>query len=337
LPAFNAAATVAAALRSVQRQTERRWECLVADDGSTDETAAIARTYASEDARFTVLSRPHRGLVAALNAGIERCRGDFVARMDADDLMHRERLAEQARALSAAPDLAAVGCHVRMFPRSKAEGARSESQRPRHDGLRAYERWLNGIDSAARVCTEAFVECPIAHPTLMIRREIVSTFGYRDCGWPEDYDLILRLLAAGHPIGMVPRRLLAWRHEPRRLSRTHPYYAIDRFTACKAAFLARGFLADHDTYILWGYGATGRALHRALAPYGKRLSHLVDVAPGRLGNVIHGAPVISPEQLAGVRRRPVVISVAGERPRQQIRTAMTNMGFHELQDFICAA
>ena len=246
--------------------------------------------------------------------------------MDADDLMHRARLREQLAALEKSPDLAAVGCHVRLFPR-RALG----------DGWRAYEQWLNRIDSPWRVREEAFVECPVVHPTLVIRREILAALGYRDRGWPEDYDLVLRLLSAGHEVGVVPRRLLAWRHGPARLSRTADRYGLDRIAACKAAFLATHFLAGKDAYVLWGYGATGRAIRRALLVHGKRPSHIVEVHPGRIGNMIHGAPVVPPDALRRLPGRRIVASVAGEGPRREIREALGAMGFHQTRDFVCAA
>jgi glycosyltransferase involved in cell wall biosynthesis len=324
LPAFNAEATLPACLRSIARQTEPRWECIVVDDGSTDGTASCARRLA--DARVRVVSTPHRGLVAALNTGLEHCRGRVVARMDADDLMHRDRLAAQLAALEAAPRLAAVGCCVRLFPRARLTA-----------GLRAYERWLNAIDAPCRVRAEAFVECPVAHPTLMLRTPVLRALGYRDAGWPEDYDLVLRLLALGGEVGVVPRRLLAWRDGPARLWRAHARYRLERFTACKAAFIARGLLAGGETYVLWGYGATGRALRRALLAHGKRPSHVVEVHPGRLGQVIHGAPVIGVEALARRPLRPVVASVAGDEPRRLIRETLGRVGLRETDDFVCAA
>jgi glycosyltransferase involved in cell wall biosynthesis len=326
LPAHDAEATLDACLRSVARQSEPRWECIVVDDGSTDGTRAVAERFAAGDRRFRVVATPHRGLVAALAAGLARCRGRVVARMDADDVMHRERLAAQLRALDAEPGLAAVGCHVRLFPRARLT-----------DGLRAYERWLDGIDSPERVRAEAFVECPVAHPTLMVRAEVLRRAGYRDAGWPEDYDLVLRLLAQGHEIGVVPRRLLAWRDGPRRLWRAGDAYRLERFTACKTAFLAAHFLADTDRYVLWGYGPTGRSLRRALLGHGKWPSHVVEVHPGRLGNTIHGAPVISVEELRAHPRRPLIAAVAGARPRQEIRDALSAIGFRETRDFVCAA
>jgi len=326
LPAFNAGATLAAALRSVARQDERRWECVVLDDGSTDGTVATTQEFARRDPRFRVIRAPHHGLVGVLNSGLGHCRGRYVARMDADDLMHRRRLAEQVAMLEADSDLHAIGCHVRLFPR-----------RETGPGYRAYESWLNGIDGEERLARDLFIECPVSHPTLMIRRETLLEFHYRDLGWPEDYDLILRLATTGHRIGVVPRRRHLWRLGPERLSQIDETYTPARFTACKASFLARSFLADTARYILWGYGGTGRALRRALASEGKVPSHIVEVDPRRLGNLIHGAPVIPPSSLLEIPRLPVVVSVAGAGPRGKIRDAMNSMGFRETVDYVCAA
>ena len=326
LPVWNAEATLPACLRSIQRQTESRWQCVVVDDGSGDGSLACARWFADRDPRIVVIARSHQGLVLALNTGLRYCHGHYIARMDADDLMHRERLAAQIQALEDDPQLVAVGCHVRLFPR-----------RHLREGRRAYERWLNSIDTARRVCQDAFVECPIAHPTLLIHHRVLVKLRYRDCGWPEDYDLMLRLLTQGYTVGIVPRRLLSWRDSPQRLSRISPTYDLERFTACKAAFLASHVLPNTDTYILWGYGSTGKALRRVLLKHGKAPSHIVELHPGRLGKRIHGASVIPPEALVQAPRHPVVVSVSGEQARTEIRQAMEAMGFVENRDFICAA
>jgi glycosyltransferase involved in cell wall biosynthesis len=326
LPVWNAAATLPACLASLARQTEARWECVLVDDGSTDGSLALARAFARRDPRLRVLGGPHRGLVAALCAGLQRCRGPLVARMDADDVMHPERLAAQAAALDAAPWLAAVGCHPRLFP--------SEALGP---GMRAYARWLRSIDSPERVREEAFVECPVAHPTLMLRTAVLAGLGYRDRDWPEDYDLVLRLLERGAQIGVVARHLLAWRRGPASLSRTHPAYAPERFVACKAEFLARGFLAGASRYALWGYGGTGRALARALRAHGKQPRLIVELHPRRIGRSIQGARVIPPAELPPRLGLPLVVSVAGATARTRIRAELAARGFRELRDYLCAA
>jgi len=348
IPAWNAEATLATCLRSVLRQREPRWECVVVDDGSRDATGEVARGFAARDERFRVVKTPHRGLVETLGAGLEECRAPFVARMDADDWMHRERLGLQRAALEASPELCAVGCHVRLFPRvprgqsTDESKARQGAAKPRTEatprrGRSAYEAWLNGIQGPDDLRREIFVECPVAHPSLFIRRDYLERFPYRDMGWPEDYDLVLRLLAADHSIGMVPRRLIGWRDDPGRLSRNAASYAIERFTACKAAHLASSLLADSPQYILWGYGDTGRALRRALAEHGRNPSHVVELHPGRLGQRIHGAPVVPPEAIPGLPRHPLIASVAGSEPRRRIRDALDRMGLVETVDYVCAA
>lgn len=326
LPARDAAATLPACLASIARQTATDFECVLVDDGSRDAARAIAEGFARRDPRFRVIATPARGLVAALNEGLALCRGHFVARMDADDVMHRDRLAAQLAALEADPTLAGVGCHVRCFPRAGLQG-----------GLRDYEAWLRTIDSPHRVATERFVECPLPHPTWMLRREVAAALGYRDCGWAEDYDFLLRLFDAGLRMGVVPRRLVAWRDGSSRLWRTHAAYEPARMLACKARFLAGGPLRHGDAYLLWGHGETGRALRRALEAEGKRAAAIVEIHPRRVGNVIHGAPVVRPEAIASLPRLPLVASVSGAFARAEIRRHCVRTGWREGVDYWLAA
>jgi len=326
LPAYNASATLPAALRSIRRQSFPDWECIVVDDGSTDATADCVRDEIARDPRFLLLPQAHAGLVSALQVGLAHCRGHFVARMDADDLMHRRRLELQIATLVAEPDWSAVGSHVRCFPRRDL-GA----------GRRAYESWLNRITTVDDVARERFVECPVAHPTILFRTDFLRGLGYRDRGWPEDYDLLLRALAAGHRFGIVPQRLHSWRDSPQRLSRTSESYSIEAFTRCKAEYLARGFLAEQQRYILWGYGGTGKSLRRALAAHGRHPAYIIELHPRRLGATIRGAPVLPPESLASIERLPLIASVAGHEARSEIRAFLANLGWCESIDFVCAA
>lgn len=327
LPARDAAATLPGCLASIARQRDVDFECVIVDDGSRDATRAIADAMARRDPRFRVVATPPRGLVAALNGGFALCRGALVARIDADDWMHRDRLASQAAALAADASLAGIGCQVRCFPRAGLQG-----------GLRDYEIWLRTIDSAARAARERFVECPLPHPTWMLRRTTVEALGgYRDLGWPEDYDFLLRLFEAGMRMGVVPRRLVGWRDRPDRMWRNHAAYAPERFLACKAHFLARGPLRHADAYLLWGHGETGRALRRALEAEGKRPAAILEIHPRRIGNIIHGAPVVRPESIASLPRLPMVASVAGAFARAEIRAFCARAGLREGADFVVAA
>lgn len=317
-------------MESLLAQSEARWECVLVDDGSTDGTLEMARSFAARDRRVRFVSCEHRGIVPSLNEGLRHCRGRFIARMDADDRMHPQRFSAQREALEVNSNWSAVGCHIELFPRKNLG-----------KGRLSYEAWLNGIHTPERVRADAMIECPVAHPTLFARREVLVDFAYEDKGWPEDYDLILRWLGAGHRVGIVPRILLAWRESDRSLSRTGEAYGIDRFTHCKAHYLKAHFLGDRDSYVLWGYGGTGRSLRKALAARGCEPSCIVEVHPGRLGQAIRGAPVIPPQALPDLRRTNgplrIIASVAGEGPRSLIRASLEAMGFVEGCDYVCAA
>ncbi len=329
LPVWNAGETLTAALRSIERQRESRWECVIVDDGSTDASAPIAAGFAKRDPRFRLLSRAHEGLVAALNAGAAECRAPLVARMDADDWMHRDRLALQCDSLDRHPELDAAGTFVRSFPRRQLEG-----------GARRYEAWLRSLETPHAIWRDRFVECGIAHPTWLIRRSRLAELAYRDCGWPEDYDLLLRLLARGPCVGVVPRRLLGWRHAEHRTSRRDGRYALDRFTACRAHFLSRDFLGQARAYVLWGHGPTARGLRRALESLGHDPAAIVEVHPRRLGQLIRGTPVVPPAALsadADLRVLPLIAAVSGAEPRARIRADLEARGYRDGLDFVCAA
>ena len=326
LPVWNAARTLAACVASIRRQSQADFECLLVDDGSTDDSLALAHRLTTRDRRFRIIARDHHGLVPTLQTGASLCHAPIIARMDADDWMHRDRLALQLKALHEHPDLDAVGTHVRIFPR-----------RGLKPGRRAYESWLNSMQNAKAIRRNRFIECPVAHPSLAIRREALIAQPYRDRSWPEDFDLILRLLRSGPCVGIVPERLLGWRDHPERLSRTHRAYDLDRFTACRAWHLSRDFLAGTRDYVLWGHGRTGRALRRAHAELRHHPVSIVEVHPPPHGKWLHDAEVIPPEALANRPRLPIITSVAGPGPRGEIRAALEAMGFTEDVDFVCAA
>jgi hypothetical protein len=165
----------------------------------------------------------------------------------------------------------------------------------------------------------------------------MTRLGYRDRGWPEDYDLLLRLFASGARVGVVPRRLVGWRDGASRMWRTHAAYAPSQFLACKAQHLADGPLRRDEAYLLWGHGETGRALRRALAAHGKRAAFIVEVHPRRLGQSIHGAKVVRPEAIPSLPKLPLVTAVSGAVARAEIRNFCARIGLREQLDYFVAA
>ncbi len=331
MPCYNAAATLEEALDSLARQTFSDFEVVAVDDGSEDATLQILRTWAARDRRFRVLSCSHGGVIAAANAGLEVCRGDYIARMDADDRALPDRLAEQAAYLDAHPEVAVVSSLVRGFPQGDVR-----------EGFRIYIEWLNSLVSDEDIRREIFVESPLPNPSVMMRREWLERMGgYQERGWPEDYDLYLRLYLAGACFAKIPSVLLEWREHPQRLTRTDSRYSVENFLRCKAYYLARGPLQGRDAVILWGAGMMGRRLGKQLQRQGVELTAYVDIDPKKIGSTRRGRPILAPDELMPLWRRyrsPVLLVAVGARgARKLIRKRLADFGLVEGKDWWAAA
>lgn len=100
VPVYNQALYLGSALDCLKAQTYQNWECLIINDGSTDNSAAIARQFADEDKRFTLISQENAGLSAARNTGLNNISGDFVQFLDSDDLLEPAKFETQVSVLS---------------------------------------------------------------------------------------------------------------------------------------------------------------------------------------------------------------------------------------------
>lgn len=170
---------------------------------------------------------------------------------------------------------------------------------------------------------------------MLLRRDaLVRAGGWRDGPFPEDWELWLRLLERGEQLSCVPAVLHRWRDHDRRLTREDERYALERHLDLKADFLARRFPSTPLT--LWGATDTGRALSHRLTARGCRVVRFVELNPRKLGQVIHGVPVIHPDVLP--RDGSHVLScVAAQGAREEIRAWFAQRGFVELEHFTCAA
>ncbi|MDE2980163.1 MAG: glycosyltransferase [Gemmatimonadota bacterium] len=327
LPVRDGAATLGAALRSLGAQTLDDFEVIVIDDGSGDDTARVARRWERRDGRFRLVRTPPGGIVAALQRGLAVARGTLVARMDADDVCHPARLATQVDLLESRADLAGCGTGVRYVPAAGVTARAAE-----------YAAWLNSMTGWETVVANIFVECPLAHPTIMFRAAALSAVGgYRDRGWPEDYDLLLRLWRHGHRFVSVPRVLLDWNNRGDRLSRTHPAYSLDAFRACRVHHLRCSLLAVRSGVVIWGAGPTGKKLALECCRQGIPVRAFIEVDPRKIGQVIHGAPV---REAAAAKRFPDALhlgAVARSAGRETVRAAAVGEGLTDGVDFVAMA
>ena len=282
LPFYQAQRTLAACLESLLTQTERDFEIIAVDDGSTDDGPALVQTYADRDSRIRLLQRPHHGLVAALNTGLGACRGTYVARMDADDIALPQRLERQRAWLEHDPDTDLVGCLAEPVA---AHGRLAA-------GVARYHRWMNALRSNAAMQDNLFVESPMPHPAFFARRSFfLRLWGYRDLPWPEDYDLLLRAAASGACFAKVPEVLLQRGDDGQRLTRTDPRYRRDGMFRAKVHHFVRGpWLRQRSGVVVGGSGGSGRRVATLLRAEGIPVHCLLDNKTGPPDRTVRGFP-----------------------------------------------
>jgi hypothetical protein len=219
-----------------------------------------------------------------------------------------------------------VSCLVTSFPRASVQ-----------EGYRIYERWLNALVEPGAIAREIYIESPLPHPSvLFVRDAVLAAGGYRDRGWPEDYDLWLRLHQNGHRFAKVREVLHFWRDDPGRHSRSHPRYSSERFLATKAHYLARGPLRGSPV-VVWGAGPISRRLSRRLLAEGTDLRAFIDIDPRKIGRRLRGRPILAPDALGAAGEFVVLAAVGSRHARELIRRRVQSRGFREGLDFFCAA
>lgn len=206
LPVYNGEKYLAEAVRSILTQGFADFELIVIDDGSTDSTPAILETLSREDGRLRVLRQPNGGIVAALNSGLAAARGEYVARMDADDIALPHRFAFQVDYLDHHPGCAIVGGLAMEFRDDGTELGLVSGGRHRRTDLRIFP---------PRIAVAT-------HPLIMARRSVMMALGgYRgDFAHAEDYDLFIRTAAHG-TIDNPPIKLLMYRRHEGAVSVKH--------------------------------------------------------------------------------------------------------------------
>ncbi|HAA12035.1 MAG TPA: glycosyl transferase family 2 [Cytophagales bacterium] len=320
----NGADTLPRALDSILAQTFTDWRAVIVNDGSTDDTLSVLETYQKQDARFGVLDRPAEGLVAALNAGLSHCTGEFIARMDADDYCYPERLARQLAFLYEHPEIDIVSSRVRHVGDPIAQ-----------QGYAEHVAWLNTLISHKQHSQQRFVDQPLANPSATLRQAVFNSVGsYRSGDFPEDYEFWLRCLHAGHQMAKLPEVLLDWYDLPTRATRNLGMYREEAFFKTKAEYWslwAQEHLNDQTEVWIWGVSKEIRRKTSILQDYGWDPTGYIDVTQKRQFN---GKPVIHFTDLSKISHpRHVLVYVANREGKQRIQKYLEQLRWRPGLDF----
>lgn len=321
LPVRDALSTIGEAVESILSQEFEDFDCWVVDDGSTDGTREYLARFS--DSRLHIVSNPGpHGVAEAMQFGVDQARSPWIARMDADDVSRPERLGTLMEWARQYPGCAALKSRVRLL-----DGL--------GDGMDRHVAWVNGLETPEAIACARFVESPIAHPSSMIRRDWLQRIGgYRAVEWAEDHDVWMRLLEAGGQVISIPRILVDWRDSPTRLTRADPRYGETARSAMRCHYLARLPEVMERGVVIAGAGPIGKSMSHGLTSLGVVVHGFFEVHPRRIGQTIHGVPVLSSERMAEIWTDAVVLGAVGvPGGREKVRRLAMDHGRVEGCDF----
>lgn len=254
IPAKNEALFVEDCLRSIQGQTYENWEAILVDDHSTDETKTLVKAIANKDDRIQYTINKGKGIISALQTAYALSDGNYITRMDADDLMRPHKIAVLlAGLIQHGNHHVAVG-GVHYFAEKKLKS-----------GFKNYQKWLNAHTAKGTNFSDLFKECAIPSPCWMLsRKDLDQINAFNEERYPEDYDLAFRMYAQGYKVVPTQQILHDWRDYDHRTSRTSEVYKEYTFTEIKWYYFN---LLHRDTskqLVVLGTGYRGKKLAQHL-------------------------------------------------------------------------
>ena len=205
MPVYNCEKYLSDSISSILCQTYGNFEFIIIDDGCSDSSLEQIMKFAKVDSRIKIISRENKGLVASLNEGISLARGEFIARMDADDVALPSRFADQLNYFNSHPDVDILGGQARLID-EKGQLAGLVRKPLKEECIRESLKY----------------RCPLIHATYMVRQEVYRNLnGYRDLLSVEDLDFLIRAHEVGYKIGNLPNEVLLYRINSIGMSSRH--------------------------------------------------------------------------------------------------------------------
>ncbi len=260
LPAYNCEKFIGKAIQSMLQQTFPDFELIIVNDGSSDKTETVI--YGFNDPRIIYHKNPeNKGLIYSLNRAIELADGKYIARMDSDDISLPGRLEKQKAFLDKSPHISVAATTIDFINQNEEKIGQWDLDRQ--------------TITAEQIEKQMPYENCIAHPTVMIRSEVLKTFKYKNYQKNiEDYDLWLRLLNRRYQIEKINEPLLLYRQHDASVTSVHlkklnPFFKHLRM---KRRFLAREILSGHISWFT--FRVKGSAIVDFIKGAGKAIKNL---------------------------------------------------------------
>ncbi|MDO6758932.1 glycosyltransferase family 2 protein [Tamlana sp. 2_MG-2023] len=310
-------------LTSIIRQSYSHWELLIVDDHSTDNSFDIVEKFASEDHRIKLLKNSGSGIIDALRLAFHHSKGDFITRMDSDDVMRPNKIAVLAENLMAYGKQHVALGKVHYFAENGIKA-----------GYKSYELWLNALTKKGSNYSEIYKECVIPSPCWMVHREdLIACEAFYPNIYPEDYDLAFRFYKYNFKCIPCDAVLHDWRDYSDRTSRTHEHYAENHFIAIKLKYFLELDYQKDKTLVVWGAGNKGKTIAKKLTALNIPFEWICD-NPKKIGKDIYGTVLKPFRFLEDIENPQSIISVANKDEQKVILEYMNQLKLKAIEDYV---
>lgn len=323
IPFKNTEAFIAHCINSVLQQTYTNWELILVDDASTDTSYHIVNAFAEKDSRITLLKNSGNGIIDALQLAFKHSKGDFITRMDSDDLMRPNKLEVLVNNL------------LKHGKKHVAIGlAQYFSDEGISDGYKKYEQWLNNLTKSGTNYSEIYKECVIPSPCWMVYRDdFLACDAFNPNRYPEDYDLTFRFYKHQFKCITCDAILHDWRDYSYRTSRTHEHYAQNYFLDIKLHYFLNIDYNPNKTLVVWGAGFKGKQVAKTFIEKQVPFEWICD-NPNKIGKAIYGEVLKPFNILEHINNSQSIITVANEASQQDIKNYMQKWHLKPFEDYI---
>ncbi|MEW4924076.1 glycosyltransferase family 2 protein [Algibacter sp. 2305UL17-15] len=310
-------------LQSIIDQTYTNWELLIVDDHSTDNSYDIVETFAKKDERIKLLKNDGNGIIDALRLAFKNSSGEFMTRMDSDDVMLPNKIKVLANnLLNSGKQHIAIGL-VDYF---NEHGIGS--------GYKNYETWLNNLTEKGENYNEIYKECVIPSPCWMIHREdLIACDAFQPNVYPEDYDLAFRFYKQGFRCIPCDTVIHKWRDYSTRTSRTHVHYAENHFIPLKINHFLEIDYDSSKNLVIWGAGAKGKFMAKLFLEKHIPFEWICD-NPNKIGKDIYGKKLLNFEALSEIKNPQSLITVANKEAQKDIKSYLNKLNLEPFKDYI---
>jgi len=322
IPFKNTENYLAECLVSIQQQTYGNWEVWAVDDSSTDNSWDIVSHYAENEPKINVVRNSGNGIIHALRKAYEKCQGDLITRMDADDIMAPEKINTMVNLLlKHGKKHVAIG-QVKYF-----------SDRGISSGYARYEEWINALTKKGSNYSEIYKECVIPSPCWMVFNSDLDNCGaFESDRYPEDYDLTFRFYKNGMKCIPCDKILHHWRDYDSRTSRTSEHYAANYFLEIKMHYFLKLEYNPIRPLVVWGAGNKGKTIAKYLIDKNLDFTWICD-NPNKIGKDIYGKKLFHFQILNEIEDPQNIITVANEKEQDAIRYFLDTIKKLPMKDY----